>query len=201
MVVYWHVRIKLLGSCLSIGPTRRCDYRVYMSGIDLTGGAAIVKGTGIGLGRNHSIELAKPEDLARPADIVSIIRNLSKATFDYMTVKPRKEGYGDREDFIDKVKRYSAYVYCWTRYWLKKPEDIWPEPLKELVRRMGRYPDRGRREGSKSRIITAYIMERDFGKERKKFGLRQWTRDPEAFGRKFISNNKYAKFVRTICSS
>lgn len=137
--------------------------------------------------------------LARPADIVSIIRNLSKATFDYMTVKPRKEGYGDREDFIDKVKRYSAYVYCWTRYWLKKPEDIWPEPLKELVRRMGRYPDRGRREGSKSRIITAYIMERDFGKERKRYRLKKWTENPEVFWRTFILNNEYARFVKVIC--
>jgi len=51
---------------------------------------------------------------AKPEDIVSMIRNLSKTTFDYITAKP------GREDFVDKMKRYAAYVYCWAEYWLKK---------------------------------------------------------------------------------
>ena len=49
---------------------------------------------------------------AKPEDNVSMIRNLSKTTFDYISAKPR------REDFVDKMKRYAAYVYCWAEYWL-----------------------------------------------------------------------------------
>ena len=131
----------------------------------------------------------------KPEDIVSMIRNLSKATFDYISAK------AGREDFVDKMKRYAAYVYCWTEYWLKKPQDEWPEPLKELVRKLDKDARHGRKERPKPRRVTAYVMEKDFGKEREKYHLRKWTRDPEAFGRTFISNNKYAKFVKTICRS
>ena len=70
---------------------------------------------------------------AKPEDLVSMIRNLSKTTFDYISAKP------GREDFVDKMKRYAAYVYCWAEYWLKKPQDEWPEPLKELVRQLSKY--------------------------------------------------------------
>ena len=130
---------------------------------------------------------------AKPEDIVSMIRNLSKATFDYITAKR------GREDFVDRMKRYAAYVYCWAEYWLNKPEDEWPEPLKELAKKLSKYTDRGRRERPKPPRVTAYIMEMDFGKEREKHHLKKWTKDPEAFRRTFISNNKYAKFVKTIC--
>jgi len=130
---------------------------------------------------------------AKPEEIVSIIRNLSKAAFDYISVKPGKE------DFLDKIKRYAAYVYCWAEYWLKKPQDEWPESLKELVRKMGKYAYYGKEKRPEPRRVTAYIMELDFGREREKYHLRKWTKDPEAFGRTFISNNKYARFVKTIC--
>jgi len=129
----------------------------------------------------------------KPDDVVSIIRNLSKAAFDYISTEPGKE------DFVEKIKRYSAYVYCWAEYWLKKRQDEWPESLKELVRKMGKYAYQGREKGPEPRRVTAYVMEMDFGKERGKYHLRKWTKDPEAFGRTFISNNKYARFVKTIC--
>jgi hypothetical protein len=131
----------------------------------------------------------------KPEDIVSMIRNLSKTTFDYISPKP------GREDFVDKMKRYAAYVYCWAEYWLKKPQHEWPEPLKQLVRQLSKQTYHGRRERPKPPRVTAYIMEMDFGKEREKHHLKKWTKDPEAFGRAFISNNKYAKFVKTICRS
>ena len=153
-------------------------------------------------GEDFTLEISASPDIWRtlyimsfsnPGDIVSIIRNLSKATFDSISAKP------GREDFVDKIKRYAAYVYCWAEYWLNKPQDEWPESLKELIRKFGKYAYRGRKERPESRRLTAYIMEMDFGKEREKYHLRKWTKDPEAFGRTFISNNKYAKFVKTIC--
>jgi len=131
----------------------------------------------------------------KPEGIIDVIRNLSKTTFDYISVK------SGREDFLDKMKRYSAYVYCWAEYWLKKPQDEWPEPLKELVRQLSRYPYHGRRKKPTPARVTAYIMEKDFGKEREKHHLIKWTKDPKAFERAFISGNKYAKFVKTICRS
>jgi len=130
---------------------------------------------------------------AKPEDIVSMIRKLSKTTFDYISAKR------GREDFVDKIKRYAAYVYCWTEYWLKKPQNEWPESLKELVRKLGKYPHHRRNERPEPRRVTAYIIEMDFGKEMEKYHLRKWTKNPESFGRTFISNNKYAKFVKTIC--
>jgi hypothetical protein len=133
--------------------------------------------------------------LAKPEDIVSMIRNLSKAAFDYISAKP------GREDFVDKMKRYAAYVYCWAEYWLKKPQDEWPEPLRELVQKLDKDAYHGRKERPKPRRVTAYVMEKDFGKERGKYHLKKWTKDPEAFARAFISNNKYAKFVKAICRS
>ena len=132
---------------------------------------------------------------AKPEDIVSMIRNLSKTTFDYISGKP------GREDFLDKMKRYGAYVYCWAEYWLKKPQDEWPESLKEIAKRLSKYSDHGRRERPKAPRVTAYIMEMDYGKERINHHLKKWTKDPEAFERAFISNNKYARFVKTICRS
>jgi hypothetical protein len=141
----------------------------------------------------HTWRILYIMSFAKPGDIVNIIRNLSKATFDSISAK------SGREEFVDKVKRYAAYVYCWAEYWLKKPQNQWPEPLNELVRKLGKYAYRGRKERPESWRVTAYIMEMDFGKEREKYHLRKWTKDPEAFGRTFISNNKYAKFVKTIC--
>ena len=132
---------------------------------------------------------------AKPEDIVSMIRRLSKTTFDYMSAKP------GREDFVDKMKRYAAYVYCWAEYWLKKPPDEWPEPLKELVRQLSKDRYHGRRGRPTPKRVTAYMMEMDFGKEREKHHLRKWTNDPEAFEKTFISDNRYARFVKTICGS
>ncbi len=131
--------------------------------------------------------------LTKPGDIVSIIRKLSKATFDSISAEP------GREDFVDKVKRYAAYVYCWAEYWLNKPQDEWPESLRDLVRKLSKHAYPGRKERPESRRVTAYVMEMDFGKERERYHLKKWTKDPEAFGRTFISNNKYAKFVKAIC--
>jgi len=136
---------------------------------------------------------------AKPEDIVSMVRDLSKAAYDHISAKPGRGIERGKEDFVDKVKRYAAYVDCWAEYWLKKPQDEWPNPLKELVGKLGKNAYHGRKERPEPRRVTAHIMERDFGKEREKYGLRKWTKDPEAFGKTFISNNKYARFVKTIC--
>ncbi len=166
-------------------------------------GILSTKGTSLplpSLGEDLTLEISASPDtwrtlyimsFTKPGDIVSIIRNLSKGTFDSISAKP------GRNDFVDKVKRYAAYVYCWAEYWLKKPQDEWPESLRELVRKLGKH--RGRKERPESQRVTAYIMEMDFGKERERYHLKKWTKDPEAFGRTFIANNKYAKFVKTIC--
>lgn len=132
---------------------------------------------------------------AKPEDLVNTIRNLSKTTFDYISAKP------GREDFLEKMKRYAAYVYCWAEYWMRKPQDEWPKPLKELVRQLSKHTYHGRRERPKPQRVTAYIMEMDFGKEREEHHLKRWTKDPEAFEKTFISENKYARFVETICKS
>ncbi len=153
-------------------------------------------------GENLTLEISASPDtwrtlyimsFAKPGDIVSIIRSLSKTTFDSISTELRSE------DFIDKVKRYTAYVYCWAEYWLKKPQHEWPESLKELVKKLGKYAYLGKGKRPESRRVTAYIMEMDFGKERERYHLKKWTKDPESFGRAFISDNKYAKFVKTIC--
>jgi len=136
---------------------------------------------------------------AKPEAIVKIVRDLSKAAYDHISVGPRR-GIGRRkEDFVNKVKRYAAYVYCWACHWLEKPQDEWPEPLREIVTKMDRSARHGAKKEPGPQRVTAYIMERDFGKERKKYYPKSWTEDPEGFRRTFISNNNYARFVKIIC--
>jgi len=47
-------------------------------------------------------------------------------------------------------------------------------------------------------VITAYIMERDYGKEREKYKPRSspWTDDPEGFKKSYILNSPYMKGVK-----
>ena len=158
--------------------------------------------------KNPSIEISASPDAWRtlyimsfgnPGDIVNIIRNLSKAAYDHISVGSGRGTDRSKEDFVNKVKRYAAYVYCWALYWLKKPEDEWPEPLKKIVNKMGKSAYHRSQNTPQPQRVTAYIMERDFGKERKKYHLKKWTENPEVFGRTFILNNKYARFVKVIC--
>ena len=160
--------------------------------------------------RNLSIEISASPDawrtlyimsFGKPGDIVNIIRDLSKAAYDNITVGSGRGITRSREDFVNKVKRYAAYVYCWAFYWLKKPQNEWPEPLKTIVTKMGKSAYHRSQKGPQPQRVTAYIMERDFGKERKNYHLKKWTENPEVFERTFILNNKYARFVKVICKS
>ncbi len=158
--------------------------------------------------KNLSIEISASPDAWRtlyimsfvnPGDIVNIIRNPSKAAYDHISLESGRGIDRSEEDFVNKVKRYAAYVYCWALYWLKKPQDEWPEPLKKIVNKMGKSAYHKSQKTPQPQRVTAYIMERDFGKERKRYRLKKWTENPEVFGRMFILNNKYASFVKVIC--
>jgi len=138
---------------------------------------------------------------AKPGETVNIIRDLSKAAYDHISAGPGRSVDRNKEDFVNKVRRYAAYVYCWAYHWLKKPEDKWPEPLKEIITKMGKSAYHNNKTRPDPQRVTAFVMEMDFEKEREKYHLRDWTKDPEAFGRTFILNNRYAKFVKTVCKS
>ena len=140
--------------------------------------------------KNLSIEISASPDAWRtlyimsfgnPGDIVNIIRNLSKAAYDHISVGSGRGIDRSKEDFVNKVKRYAAYVYCWALYWLKKPQDEWPEPLKTIVNKMGKSAYHRSQKTPQPQRVTAYIMERDFGKERKTYHLKKMDRESGTF--------------------
>ncbi len=136
---------------------------------------------------------------AKPETIVNIIRNLSKAAYDHISVGSGRDIDKSKKIFLNKVKRYAAYVYCWASHWLEKPQEEWPEPLKEIVKKIDKSAYHRSERKPQPQRVTAYIMERDFGKERKQYHLKKWTEHPEVFRRTFILNNKYARFVKIMC--
>jgi hypothetical protein len=116
----------------------------------------------------------------------------------------RKRGRGvqsGREDFMHRMKWYTAYIYHWVNYWFKKSPKEWPNSLRKIIKEGGNQLESFTYLGKEKRLrtdsVTAYIMEKRFGKERKRQGLKKWTDDSDTFRRTFISNNKYAKFIKS----
>lgn len=121
-------------------------------------------------------------------------------------------------DFKEKVKRYSAFVFCLCEYWLEKPNKEWPDPIKEAVALLQK-PFTKRKEEEVEiagdlelisddtqevqrpypAILTAYFAEKYFHKERIDSGVyKKWTDHFETFRRVFIMNNKrYINHYRT----
>lgn len=112
---------------------------------------------------------------------------------------PRFRGINrGREIFVLRMKELIPPTYYWVFWWLKEPSENWPTGLSKLVEEFKSQPPHisGRRNIPSAAEVTAYLFEKDFGKERKKNGLLKWIDDPVRFRRTFVSNSVLAKFFK-----
>lgn len=108
-----------------------------------------------------------------------------------------------RAEFINKIKNLAGYNYSLLEYWLKRPEEEWPKPIRKVIRDFEKneasYSHSGQKLKLKAHEITAYIMERRFGKRRKAYKIpNPWTDDAENFRRIYISKDGFREYYRAF---
>jgi len=106
-------------------------------------------------------------------------------------------------EFINKIKNLSGYTYGLFEYWLKRPEEEWPKSIRKAIRDFKKegtsYSHSGLELKPKAHEITAYIMEKRFGKMRETHKiLNPWTDDPENFRRIYISRDGFRDYYRAF---
>ena len=106
-------------------------------------------------------------------------------------------------EFTQKMKIRAPYTFAFIDYWLNRPQEKWPRSIKKIVsefeEKMASYsPLSGKKKRPKVHEVTAYIMEREYGKERRKCKPKSnpWTDDPEGFKKTYISNNPFMNWVK-----
>ena len=138
----------------------------------------------------------EPEELGR-----AIQSDLVGPIIDHLLSNPARGVHSGRKEFMHDMKGSAAYLYHLISYWLKKPKDVWPEPLKEMVDWLEKLPaeqdtlkvvfDASGRKREHPRLqplpLTIFFMERRFGRERKRHGLKPWSNDPEGFRKIFLT--------------
>jgi len=142
----------------------------------------------------YSLSIGSPKHLR---DLVYL--NFTEPVCRFIDLGPRFRGINrGREDFVLKMKASIPSIYYWVFWWLKEPSKNWPTDLGRLVEEIKAQPWNisGRRRIPNAAEVTAYLFEKDFGKERRKNGLLKWTDNPERFRRTFISNSEFAKFFK-----
>jgi len=117
--------------------------------------------------------------------------------------KPPRGVHKKTWEFTQKMKTRAPYTFGVVDYWLKKPQEKWPKSVKKLINefedQLPTYaPLFGRKKKPKAHEVTAYIMERNFGKERAKNKptSNPWTDDPEAFRKTYILGSHFMNWVK-----
>lgn len=139
----------------------------------------------------ESIKMLYWLSLGQPKIVGDIICQTIDPMYQRLTAKLGRGIHSGRENFITKMKILTAYLHRWIPNWLRKPKEDWPEVLRGVIKDFETLPYSGRKARLNPCELTAYIMERNFGKERRKHGLKKWTEEPEAFRRTFVSNNRF----------
>jgi hypothetical protein len=121
----------------------------------------------------------------------------------HLVVKRPRGAHKFRAEFINKIKNLSGYNYSLLEYWLKRPEEEWPKPIRKVIRDFEKnetsYSHSGQRLKLKAHEITAYIMEKRFGRQRKTYKIpNPWTDDPESFRRTYISKDGFREYYRAF---
>ncbi|MGD0276061.1 MAG: hypothetical protein ABSB79_08395 [Syntrophales bacterium] len=168
------------------------------------------------------ITISPPHDVSswfellrmRPEDLGRIVhRDLVGPAIDHLLKKPGRGIHRGKEAFTNKIKLCSAYTFCLIDYWLKKPQEEWPmdmskkkewpklfKDISEAKTKMkAHFHHEGKELKPKTHKLTAYIIERDFGKEREKLNPKSnpWTDEPDSFKKTYILNNPYMNWFIT----
>ena len=139
---------------------------------------------------------AKPEELGR----FLYVQFVAPAVRHLVSNSPRGP-HKFRAAFINKVKNLSAYNHALFEYWLKRPEEDWPKSIKKVIRDFEKegtsFSHFGQELKLKAYEITAYVMEKRFGKEREAYKiLNPWTDEAENFRRIYISKEGFREYYR-----
>jgi hypothetical protein len=92
-------------------------------------------------------------------------------------IVPQGAAYDAEGSYMWRAKAYAAAAHAVLSYWLDKPEEKWPKPLKKQVRATEESLDKAERKeirtlkGRYSISIVMHLAERKFGQQRKKLGL------------------------------
>lgn len=142
---------------------------------------------------------AKPEELGK-----FIYVHFVAPALRHLVVKRPRGPHKSKAQFINRIKNISAYDYCLFEHWLKRPEEEWPRTIRKVIRdfeeREASYSHSGQTLKPKAHEITAYIMEKKFGRKRKAHKIQNpWTDDPQSFKKIYISK-ELRKYYR-VCLS
>jgi hypothetical protein len=132
-----------------------------------------------------------------------IANGLWEITDRFGTGKPPRGVHKQTWQFTQKMKIRAPYTFGLIDYWLKRPQEKWPKPIKKVIKEfedeMSSFaPRSGKRKKPKAHEVTSYIMERHFGKEREKNNpaSNPWTEDPYAFKKTYISHSHFMNWVK-----
>lgn len=134
----------------------------------------------------NNLSNLKPEEKKEIFDevinkaIIQIIKNRRE--------KPRGP-FSQDQDFTGIIKRLASYTHYILKELLKsQPESKFVQGLvKEYEKKHKSYnPKSGKKKKTKPHELTAFILDRYFGKEAKKRGLIGWPEDPNHFRRTYI---------------
>lgn len=104
--------------------------------------------------------------------------------------------------FIQEMRIKAPYTFCLIDYWLKRPREKWPKPIKTVIEEFQQKPSKltgaGKRKKPTALQVTAYIMERDFGREREENNpaASPWTKDPDGFKKTYIRQSHFTDWIK-----
>lgn len=106
-------------------------------------------------------------------------------------------------NFNMKMKIRAPYTFGLIDYWLKQPQKNWPRSIKKVVsefedEKASYSPLSGKKKRTKAHEVLAYIMERNFGKEREILNPKSkpLTDDPGAFKKTYILKSSFMNWVK-----
>lgn len=144
-----------------------------------------------------------PEELGELLLNHFIANGLWEITDRFGTGKPPRGVHKQTWQFTQKMKIRAPYTFGLIDYWLKRPREKWPKPIKKVIKEfedeMSSFaPRSSKRKKPKAHKVTAYIIERNFGREREENNpaSNPWTKDPNSFKKNYILKTSFMKWLK-----
>ncbi len=108
----------------------------------------------------------------------------------------------EKQLFTDRLKFRAGYLYAFLSYWCKKPLKEWPEYLNKLITIAEKdgYAEyiktiRGRYDPKE---LTAYILEKVYGKDRRKYRIKSFENIDNFYITYIHDNKRPARQLKTL---